>query len=391
MPATTRLYYSDSYLATFEARVVAIDADGRRVYLDQTALYPTSGGQPHDRGAIAGVGVIDVVDEDDRVAHLLAAPLGAAVGDTVAATVDWARRWDHMQQHTGQHLLSAVFADRFGWATTSVHFGDASSTLDLDTDALPHDALVAAERRANEIVAESRPVTVTFEDAATATGLRKASERSGTLRVVSIESLDRSACGGTHVRRTSEIGPILLRRTERVRKQTRLEFVCGARAIARARGDFESLAAMAGSLSAALDEVPTLVAAQAARLADAEAARRKLERELFAHRARALHAATVAGADGVRRIRLRAPSMDELRAIGQPMAELERVILVGTVDEPPSLLLATSADSAVDAGKTLRTALGAVGGRGGGSPRVAQGTVATVEELERVAGGLLGV
>lgn len=390
MTATTRLYYSDSYLTAFTARVVDVAEGGKRVYLDRTALYPTSGGQPHDLGAIGGVEVIDVVDDEDRVAHLLAAPLAADVGATVEATIDWARRWDYMQQHTGQHLLSALFADQCGWATTSVHFGDDYSTLDLDVESVPRDALVAVERRANEVVAESRPVAVSFEDAATAGGLRKASERGGTLRIVSIDALDRSACGGTHVRRTSEIGPVMLRRTERIRKQTRIEFVCGMRALARARSDYEALAAMGASLSAAIDEVPALVAAQGSRLAESDASRRKMERELFAYRARELHASTAPGRDGVRRIRLRAASMDELRAIGQAAAELERVVLVGTVAAPPSVLLAASADSGLDAGKSLRAAITAAGGRGGGSPRVAQGTVGSGEEMERVAETLLG-
>lgn len=389
MADPTRLYYADSYVTSFDARVVELGDDARRVYLDRTAFYPTSGGQPHDRGTLAGAAVIDVVDDGERVAHLLDAPLPAAVGDAVHGSVDWARRHDHMQQHTGQHLLSAVFADLFGWATVSVHFGDAYSTLDLDVEQLPPEALLACERRANEIVAESRPVTVSFEEAATAGGLRKASERAGVLRIVTIDGVDRSACGGTHVRATSEIGAVLLRRTERIRKQTRVEFVCGGRAIARARADYEALVAIAGSLSAAVDEAPALVAAQAVRLGESDSARRALERELFAFRARELHAATPPAADGTRRIRLRASSMDELRALAQPLADLERVIAVGIVDSPASLLLAASADSGLDAGKALKAAVTAVGGRGGGSPRVAQGTVPDAAALERIATALL--
>lgn len=389
MPDTTRLYYTDSYLTSFDARVVELRDDGTRVYLDRTAFYPTSGGQPHDRGTLAGAAVIDVVDEGERVAHVLDVPLSAGAGDTILGTVDWARRLDHMQQHTGQHLLSAVFADLFGWATVSVHFGDAYSTLDLDVDQVPRDALLACERRANEIVAASRPVTVSFEDAATVAGLRKASDRDGVLRIVTIDGVDRSACGGTHVGATSEIGAVLLRRTERIRRQTRIEFVCGARAIARARTDYEALAAIAASLSAAVDEAPALVATQAAQLAASESARRALERELFAFRARELHAATAPAPDGTRRIRLRAASMDELRALAQPLADLERVIAVGVIESPASLLLAASADSGLDAGKTLKAAVTAVGGRGGGSPRVAQGTVPDAATLERIATSLL--
>jgi len=197
---TERLYYTDAYLAAFDANVVATSDDRMRVYLDATAFYPTSGGQPHDVGTLGGVAVVDVVDETDRIAHVLAQPLGPS--SSLAARVDWKRRFDHMQQHTGQHLLSAVFEDLFGQKTLSVHFGPDYATLDLDTDAVSREQLVAAERRANDVVLENRPVTIAFEDAATASELRKASDRAGSIRIVTIEGIDRSACGGTHVRST---------------------------------------------------------------------------------------------------------------------------------------------------------------------------------------------
>ena len=217
---TSRLYYTDSYLTAFEARIVDRTDDGRRLYLDRTAFYPTSGGQPHDLGTLAGAPVVDVVDEDDRVAHLLAEPANGT--ELVRGEIDWRRRFDHMQQHTGQHLLSAILHDLFGHQTVSVHFGAESSSLDLDVGAIDRERIVEAERRANEIIWENRPVTVTFEDAATAPALRKAPTREGTLRVVSIDGVDRSACGGTHVRATGEIGALLVRSVERVKKQARL-------------------------------------------------------------------------------------------------------------------------------------------------------------------------
>ena len=195
---TERLYYTDSYRRDFDARVVDRADDGLRVYLDRTVFYPTSGGQPHDLGEFAGIPVVDVVDEGDRVAHVLARGLPAEAPASSRGTIDWPRRFDHMQQHSGQHLLSAVFEELFGCATLSVHFSPDSSTLDLDTESLSHDALVRAERRANEIVAENRPVTVAFEDAATAAGLRKQSDREGRPpRRINPADLDRSACGGT--------------------------------------------------------------------------------------------------------------------------------------------------------------------------------------------------
>jgi alanyl-tRNA synthetase len=383
---TDRLYYTDAYLRDFDATVVDRAEDGRRVYLDRTAFYPTSGGQSHDTGTLGGQAVLDVVDEDERIAHLLAAPVD---GNRVRGSVDWPRRFDHMQQHTGQHLLSAVLHELGGHATIGVHFGRQSSTLDLDATALEHGRLVEAEMRANEIVAENRAVEVSFEEPEQATGLRKASAREGTLRIVTIRDLDRSACGGTHVRLTGEIGPILIRKSERVKKNLRLEFLCGARAVRRARADLDLLARLAGHFSAAADELPALVEAQRAELRATASERRDLEESLAAYRASALHAATRADADGVRRIVVEEKGpVERLRPLAQALAALPGAMFVGWTADPPALLLSTSADSGLDAGATLRSALAVVGGRGGGNARLAQGTAPTTAELERAIAGL---
>jgi alanyl-tRNA synthetase len=206
--ATTRLYYDDAVLGCFSATVTATTDGGRVVYLDRSAFYPTSGGQPHDLGTLADVAIVDVVDEEERVAHHLAEPLDLAAGSMVVGQVDMARRVDHMQQHTGQHLLSALLADEYGCPTVSVHFGADYSTVDVAGTALTPDQLSAIEVRANTLALGNHAVTVSYEEAATATGLRKASDRAGLLRIVTIEGLDRSACGGTHVGRTGEIGAI---------------------------------------------------------------------------------------------------------------------------------------------------------------------------------------
>ncbi|HEV8449687.1 MAG TPA: DHHA1 domain-containing protein [Gemmatimonadaceae bacterium] len=386
---TVRHYYTDAYRAEFTAAVVERSDDGIRVYLDETAFYPTSGGQPHDIGTLGGVAVVDVVDEADRVAHVLSAPIGASEPRLVGR-IDWVRRYDHMQQHTGQHLLSAVFEDLFGAKTVSVHFGPESSTLDLEIESLTREQLVAAETRANELVGEARPVAVTFEEAATAQGLRKASERTGMLRVVSIEGVDRSACGGTHVRSTAEIGTVLVRSSEKIRKATRVEFVCGRRALRRARRDLDALSAIASSLSASLDDSPAVVATQSERLRDAENARKKMDRELSGYRVRERYDATTPGADGVRTIVVRdATSIDDLRAFAQAAFALPRVVVVGALMSPASVLLASSEDSGVDAGRILKEKLAAVGGRGGGSPRLAQGSVPDASAVESVVSSLV--
>ena len=387
---TNRLYYTDSYRTEFSSAVSERTSDGTRVYLDETAFYPTSGGQPHDLGTLGGTRVIDVVDEGERIAHVLAAPLGDHDDMRISGRVDWVRRFDHMQQHTGQHLVSAVFEDLFGAKTVSVHFGPDYSTLDLNADSITRDQMVAAEARANELVAQARPVNVTFEDAESAIGLRKPSDRPGLLRIVSIAEVDRSACGGTHVRSTAEIGAILLRSAERVRKTSRVEFICGQRAVRRARRDFEALTQIAASLSSAIDDAASVVATQTERLKDAESARKKLEKEVAGTRARDRYEATAPNASGVRVIVVRdAASIDELRTFAQAALSLPKAAVVGALVSPPSLFVAASEDSGLDAGKLIKEQLSAVGGRGGGSPRIAQGSLPDASAVDGAFSSLL--
>jgi len=386
---TERLYYTDSYLREFEARVVERSADGRTVYLDRTLFYPASGGQPFDVGSIAGVAVVEVVDEEGRIAHRLAAPLAAG---EVAGEIDWTRRFDHMQQHSGQHLLSAVFEELFGLHTVSFHLGAESATIDLEGGPVEARTVIEAERRANQLVSENRAVDVRFEDAGVAQGLRKASERAGTLRIVSIDGLDRSACGGTHVRTTGEIGPILLRRTEKIRQSVRVEFVCGGRAVRRARADFEALGRIAQLFSAPLDEVAPMVAAQLEAAKAGEKARRKLELDLAAYQGKELYTATEPGPDGMRRAveRLDRGNLEDLRAVAQNFTAQTRSVYVATLKDPPSVLLAASADSGVDAGKLLKAALTEAGGRGGGNARIAQGSVPDAALLDALVAKITG-
>jgi alanyl-tRNA synthetase len=378
---TDRLYYTDAYVRDFTARVVDRSAEGGVVYLDRTAFYPTSGGQPFDLGSIGGVAVVEVVDEDARIAHRLATP--ATLDGSVDCAIDWTRRFDHMQQHTGQHLISAVFEELFGLRTVSFHLGAESATIDLE--GIPVDARVLAdvERRANEIIYENRPVGIRFEDAADAQGLRKASDRQGTLRIVSIEGLDRSACGGTHVRTTGEIGVVLLRRTEKIRQATRVEFVCGARAVRRAHADYEALNKAAQLFSAALDEVPNAIAAAQESARTWEKAVKKLSLDLAAYRGRELYDQTAAGPDGVRRLtqRIDRGTLEELRAVAQNFTAQGKAVFLATLADPPSVLLATSADSGVDAGQLVKAAVTAAGGRGGGNARMAQGSVPNADAL----------
>lgn len=391
---TERLYYADSYLTRFEAIVLGHGEDGR-LYLDRSAFYPTSGGQQYDVGSLRAVGVesapslavLDVVDEGERVAHVLAAEDARllADGERISGALDWARRFDHMQQHSGQHLLSAVFQELLGLATLSVHFGADASTLDLDAGSLGSEQLLAVEQRANALVFENRAVTTEVEQAAE--GLRKPSARGGPLRIVTIGSLDRSACGGTHVARTGEIGPILLRKLERVRKATRVEFVCGGRATRRARADYDTLARLGGLLSTSVDGVLEVVGKRLAELERDSRALRAARESLDGYRASELYAKARAETGSALAIcleRRAQGSLQDLRGLAQGYVAHAQAVFIAVLEQPASVLLATSTDTAVDAGGLLKGALARAGGRGGGSARLAQGTVESAAALDSV-------
>ena len=391
---TERLYYGDSYLTRFDATLLGRDDSGRRLYLDRTAFYPTSGGQPFDIGRLHAPGtalsldVVDVVDEGERIAHVLSQPApGLSADAQLVGSIDWSRRFDHMQQHSGQHLLSAVFQELTGSATLSVHFGADTSTLDLDATAFTPEQLRSVEERANALVFENRELAVSVEDADAATGLRKPSARGGALRIVSIAGIDRSACGGTHVRRTGEIGPILLRKLDRVRKSVRLEFVCGGRATRRASADYQLLARSSALFSTGIDELPALLEARASELQQALKRERELQQSLDELRARELYAAELARAPEAARVwtveRRQSGGLQDLRGLAQQYAAQPRAVFVAALEQPPSLLIASAEDSAVDASVLLRAALTAAGGRGGGNPRLAQGSAPSVSALEQ--------
>ena len=386
---TERLYYRDCYLQEFRARVLETSDDGRRVYLDRTAFYPTSGGQPFDMGTLGGANVIEVIDEEERVAHILDAPV--AIGE-ITAQIDWQRRFDHMQQHSGQHLLSAVLEELFKIPTVSFHLGTEVCTIDVAAPALTSVQIDQCDVRCAEIVAEARPLAITFEDATGDLGLRKESQRSGTLRVVAIQEIDRSACGGTHVRATAEIGPVLIRRTEKIRGNTRLEFVCGLRALRQARADFRTLQELSRLLSAPASETPGLVSAQLERIKALEKANQRLASEVAQREGREQWAAAAPDVEGIRRAveRLEQGAIDDaIRTRAQAFVAQGRAVFLAVSKNPPSVLLAASADSGIHAGDRVKSAVTAAGGRGGGNQALAQGSLPLTADLDAIASSLL--
>jgi alanyl-tRNA synthetase len=374
---THRLYYTDALLTGFDATVVAsAPRDGRaEVVLDATAFYPTSGGQPNDVGTIDGARVLDVVDrDDDQIVHVVDQPI--EVGRRIHGEIDWPRRFDHMQQHTGQHILSAAFDRRCGVRTTSFHLGAETATIDLEREVTPTE-IAAAERAANDVVWSDREVHVRFasEGEARALPLRKEPTRTGRLRIVEVPDFDLSACGGTHVPRTGMIGLIAIAGWERFKGASRLTFVCGGRA-RDAFGRLRDVVAAAGRLvSGPSAELPRAIERLQEDAKAAVRSERRLLEELVVHRAAEYRARaeTVGGGRGVLRT---APGADAaaLKALAAAIVAEPGflAVLVGE-GQPAPVIAARSADVGFDAAAWLRQAIARFGGRGGGRPEMAQG------------------
>ncbi len=396
---TERLYYNDSFLKEFDATVLSCTKDGERwrVALDRTAFYPTSGGQPHDTGALGDACVVEVLDEAEanasnaesgeaEIAHFTdhAVRLGPVHGK-----IDWERRFDHIQQHTGQHLLSAAFIELFQMPTVSFHLGREISTIDLAAANVDAKQLEAAERRTNEIIFGDREVKIhygTAEELATA-GARKRVEREGVLRAIEIEGFDLQPCGGTHAARTGQIGMILLRRLEKVKQHWRVEFVCGGRAARAARTDATSLGEAARLLSCASGEVAAMVGRALEERQAGHRARQRLTEELAEVQALMLLAterrAGKAGEPGVVVRVLDEADASYARMLATKVVEQGRVrALIGT--RGGHVIFAQSAGLGGDMNSLLRECLAAAGGKGGGSRDFAQGSIPEAGRVEEI-------
>ena len=382
---TTRLYYTDPYLQTFDATVVRVDRTPERlsVILDRTAFYPTSGGQPFDTGRLGDFRVVDVIDEEDgTIAHVLdpgpgtdQGPRPLDHGQAVRGSIDWPRRFDHMQQHTGQHMLSAAIDKLFGVRTVSFHLGAEASTIDVARE-LSASEIAAAETDANRLVWEDRPVTIRFADAdeAARLPLRKESLRGGTLRLIDIESFDLSACGGTHVSRTGGIGMIAVANWERFKGGQRIEFLCGGRALQRFRTTRDAVTSSVRLLSVLPDELPAAIQRMQAEAKDQKRAFASALEELARFRAEELAAS--GEPIGAGRIVLRAIDADAngLKALASAVAAKSGCIAVLVSTSRPVLIVAARAAdvTAVSAQQIVSRLTGQFGGRGGGRPELAQ-------------------
>ena len=375
---TERLYYTDSHLTEFESVVTSCTpvADRFEVALEATAFYPTGGGQPHDLGTLGDVRVLDVIDREEAgVAHVLDRPLDP--GARVRGIVDWPRRFDHMQQHSGQHILSAAFEARCKARTESFHLGAGSCTIDLNRVVSPTE-IAAAEDEANRVVWLDRDVRICFAkaDEAEELALRKESTRGGTLRLIEMGSFDRSACGGTHVARTGAIGVIGILGWEKFKGGTRVEFVCGARALHRIREWRDVFSATSRVLSV----LPEALAPAIERLQGENKTLgrtvRDLQEQVAVHKAAELVASAVRGPDGRAVIAQVLEGWDAvgLKAVATAATASPQVgIAVFTGSNPALVVLARSPGSSVDASAVLKGLIARFGGKGGGKPEFAQG------------------
>lgn len=377
---TERLYYTDPYCQAFDAIVQRADPrDGRlHVVLDRTAFYPTSGGQPFDVGQLGGARVVDVVDDEERgeIVHVVEpSDAGLKTGGPVHGEIEWARRFDHMQQHTGQHVLSAAVDHLFSARTVSFHLGSASSTIDIARE-LSEREIASAEAEANRIVWEDRPVSIRFATAAEAAAmpLRKESGREGTLRLVEVQDFDLSACGGTHVARTGAIGLIAIRSWERFKGGQRLEFLCGGRALNGFRALREAVDACVQATSAAPHELGATIERYQADLKEQKRTLTAMQGELAQYRA--VELANAAEPVGSWRILFRAIDADAngLKVLASAIAARpgHGAVLVSTT-APLILVVARASDVTFEANKLLSALTARFGGRGGGKPELAQG------------------
>ena len=391
---TEHLYYHDSFLYEFDAEVLEVSAADSRtaLILDRTAFYPTSGGQVFYTGwIIAGdnkARVTEVAEKDDgTILHLLEGSFQIQTGARIRGLIDIDRRRDHMQQHSGQHVLSAASVRLFNLPTVSFHMGAESCSIDLDAKTLTQEQVQAAEALANDIVTQDRPVGTRFvtQEEAQGLGLRKLPpvERDK-LRLIDIHDFDLTACGGTHVASTGQIGCILLRKIEKVRQGWRVEFVCGKRAVATARRDYTTLAESAGLFSSHLWDVPQ----QVRKFQDEARAFRKSGEQLLEELA-GLYASQLlreTPESGGRRVVVRIFPERDLAFIKLLAQRLTRrspdvVALLGSTSGQPALVFAQSPGQPFDMGDLMKETLARVGGRGGGSKDMSQGGPVQVEAI----------
>lgn len=382
---TQRLYYDDPHTIEFTAQVIEnLMIDERpAIVLDQTYFYPTGGGQPNDAGEIAGVSVVDVVTrkEDGAVIHVIEAAIDAD-GREVLCQVDWSRRLDHMQQHTGQHILTQAFVQIADAHTVGFHLSTDTVTIDLNKPSLSDAILHEAEALANSIITENRPVTARLidPDEAENVRMRKSIDQmqlyTDGLRVVEIADFDITACGGTHVAHTGEIGLLKITNTTKRGANTRVEFACGGRALADYGAKHTTISTLTDLLTCHYTDLPDIIQTLQDEARNQRKAIDTLTDKLIAYEVETLHASAKQIGDlSVIIAAFDERDKGELSKLASQLTEKPATItLIGTAGDKAHLICACSTDIDHNMNPLLQAAFTQLpGGRGGGRPNMAQG------------------
>jgi alanyl-tRNA synthetase len=394
---TERLYYTDAYQQELTAVVQSksLYRGKTAIELDQTCFYPTSGGQPNDLGVLNGLSVIDVVEDEDKILHVLETE-ALEVGMTVGGHIEWPRRFDHMQQHTGQHILSQAFLQILEAQTTSFHLGSDVSSIDIAREELTPEEIYRVEDLCNQVIFENRPINIHFVESQEQGFLllRKPSTRSGVLRVIEITGFDHSPCGGTHCRSTAEVGLIKIRKWERMRKQARVEFYCGWRALRDYRWKNRVLYQLSRLYRAADTEIIT---AAEQHLNNEEAQRKiiaQLQDTLLTAEATQLLQESQER-EGIQVIckMLGERDLSMVKELAKKIVHggPKRLVFFGVQDKQASLLFTRSPDLPHDMREFIQVAVPFIEGRGGGNPQQAQAGGKKAEGLEEALNRVLEI
>ena len=399
--STKRLYHYDPYLTEFTCTVtkctgpVNLKDYSFPVYMievDRTAFYPMSGGQPCDKGTLAGIDVFDIVESEDTESIMHITNSSIAEGQNIIGKVDFDRRFDHMQQHTGQHILSAAFVHLFDIATKGFHLGEEYVTIDLDSSEITEDQCAAAERMACDVAFHNHQILISFHDSEEAANLpsrKQVTVTTGDIRIVEVEGFDKCMCCGTHVDSTGEVGIIKILKTEKIRGMTRVEFICGRRALKDYATKNMVLSELSNMLSTHPSDISHSITKMQNQYKDMKKQIDTLTSELLVYQADEMYTkATIEPFSKVRMVTkiFNGVGFDSLKMTASKVCQKMNVVTLfaSKSDNNVQFLFQRSENVDLDVNKLLKSVLDVVDGKGGGSAMLAQGGAKDVVSLESI-------
>ncbi len=388
-----RLYYNDSYISVFKGQIIDLYYNKDNLYLisDKTGFYPSSGGQPCDHGTIEGLPVIDVFErEDGEIVHVISSSEGhnLKTGMEINCTIDWQRRFEHMQQHTGQHIMSQCFFMLYNLETVGFHLGKDVSTIDLNISDLSEEKIFSGEVCANKMVFENRPVHIKYMDKENPdTALRKEAKRTGLLRIIDIHDFDSSACGGTHCNATGEVGLIVIKTWEKLKEKLRIEFLCGFRALKLFREYSSVFRDVSCRFSVGSHDVVTKIDKLITENKENYKTLKKLKEKCMTQEVELLNSRSITK-DNIVYIKhiYEDKTPEELKGLAKNVIMKSNNILVciATASEPCSLIIARSKDGQLNLSEVMKNFNRKLTGKGGGTPDFVQGGGYTLKEIENI-------